>query len=615
MLKKYLLLAVMLLAACSSAPEKSSESILDNGAGGARCMLMDAAPEEIDDRVNVYLAMARAAKYNSRVVADNMKQKIFADNPNLTPKDIIENVLNNPDGGSELYNGLRVLDYAILYAGAYLADSQQSADDLILQRAAQSLAVAAVKAQGNVWLANRKIREINGMIKDENKNLAEINLLYEKNGTLDEATQEYRTALDVILRKLKDNREILIGETLEYRKLIKDKREKIELDGRKFYELDTFDKSLELSIFEKAALAGRDELKAKKVNIKGLSYEAINRYLAYRYDEVERLKINGYKENSTPYAEAVEKYAARAANSLIDAIVAFRANKKPEDSFALQEKMVDELASAILIQVQVAYAAVNASAMDYDVADTNIRLLKKEIGLLKGRSLKAQQKEELLEKQSRLLDLEILKNRILAERAAAIVSLYFYAGFSPFECQLLNQKPEQIAKVLRQGLNADRVKMLAAAFKEPVAPENRLPEIKKWAIGDNWLENTLEGKNIEKKPVPVVENKPVNKPKKTPQSLIPQVEQPEDDFAPYTDPEVNKRKMMQLGSYIEPKNADLDWNILSNLYPELKKYKPQVEKTEVNGVVYHRLVIRSQNGGFMALCNKLRSNRVQCLLR
>ena len=311
MLKKYLLLAVVLLVACSSAPEKSSESILDNGAGGARCMLMDAAPEEIDDRVNVYLAMARAAKYNSRVVADNMKQKIFADNPNLTPKDIIENVLNNPDGGSELYNGLRVLDYAILYAGAYLADSQQSADDLILQRAAQSLAVAAVKAQGNVWLANRKIREINGMIKDENKNLAEINLLYEKNGTLDEATQEYRTALDVILRKLKDNREILIGETLEYRKLIKDKREKIELDGRKFYELDTFDKSLELSIFEKAALAGRDELKAKKVNIKGLSYEAINRYLAYRYDEVERLKINGYKENSTPYAEAVEKYTSQ----------------------------------------------------------------------------------------------------------------------------------------------------------------------------------------------------------------------------------------------------------------------------------------------------------------
>ena len=593
MLRKFCLWGALLLAGCTATPEKSTDAVENAGVGGAHCVLMTSVPEEVDGKLNTYDAMARAAKYNAKPVSENMKQKIFSANPNLSPKDIIDNVLNNPAQGSELYNGIRVLDYAIMYAGAYLADSQQQADDLILQRAAQSLAVAAVKAQGNVWLANRKIREINGMIKDENKNLAEINLLYEKNGTLDEATQEYRTALDVILRKLKDNREILIGETLEYRKLIKDKREKIELDGRKFYELD----------------------KAKKVNIKGLSYEAINRYLAYRYDEVERLKINGYKENSTPYAEAVEKYAARAANSLIDAIVAFRANKKPEDSFALQEKMVDELASAILIQVQVAYAAVNASAMDYEVADTNIRLLKKEIGLLKGRSLKAQQKEELLEKQSRLLDLEILKNRILAERAAAIVSLYFYAGFSPFECQLLNQKPEQIAKVLRQGLNADRVKMLAAAFKEPVAPENRLPEIKKWAIGDNWLENTLEGKNIEKKPVPVVENKPVNKPKKTPQSLIPQVEQPEDDFAPYTDPEVNKRKMMQLGSYIEPKNADLDWNILSNLYPELKKYKPQVEKTEVNGVVYHRLVIRSQNGGFMALCNKLRSNRVQCLLR
>lgn len=616
MLRKFCLWGALLLAGCTATPEKSTDAVENAGVGGAHCVLMTSVPEEVDGKLNTYDAMARAAKYNAKPVSENMKQKIFSANPNLSPKDIIDNVLNNPAQGSELYNGIRVLDYAIMYAGAYLADSQQQADDLILQRSAQSLAVAAVKVQGDVWIANRKIREINRMLDQQNKDLLAFEAYYRTVGKLSEEEQSYRSSLDVAIRKLKETRESLIASTLEYRKLVKDKSESLELDGRRFYELDHFEASLSEELFEQAALAGRPEFKSAKAQSKGYSFASINRYLAYHYDEVERLKLNGYKANNELYANALEKQAARAASSLIDAIVVLRTQTKPEDTFAQQDKVLDELAAAIMIQNRLAFEAVGAATLDYELVLSKIKTLKKEINLLKNRSLNYAQKEQLLDKKIQLLNLEILEARVVADRAAAVVGLYFYAGYAPFECQLLNQRPAYIAKVLKEGLNTDRVKMLAKSWQEKAPVGSNVPEIEKWAIGENWLENVLENKVTEKKPVVVPDQrissaKPKTKADAEPQKLV----QPEGDYTPYTNPEFNKRKVMQLGSYVEPKNADLDWNILSNLYPELKKYKPKTEKSYVNGVLYYRLLIKSPSGGFMALCNKLRQDRVQCLLK
>ena len=250
MLRKFCLWGALLLAGCTATPEKSTDAVENASVGGAHCVLMTSVPEEVDGKLNTYDAMARAAKYNAKPVSENMKQKIFSANPNLSPKDIIDNVLNNPAQGSELYNGIRVLDYAIMYAGAYLADSQQQADDLILQRSAQSLAVAAVKVQGDVWIANRKIREINRMLDQQNKDLLAFEAYYRTVGKLSEEEQSYRSSLDVAIRKLKETRESLIASTLEYRKLVKDKSESLELDGRRFYELDHFEASLSEELFE-----------------------------------------------------------------------------------------------------------------------------------------------------------------------------------------------------------------------------------------------------------------------------------------------------------------------------------------------------------------------------
>ena len=72
---------------------------------------------------------------------------------------------------------------------------------------------------------------------------------------------------------------------------------------------------------------------------------------------------------------------------------------------------------------------------------------------------------------------------------------------------------------------------------------------------------------------------------------------------------------MQLGSYRQAENANVEWAMLKELYPQFREYNPVIEKTKVNKKTMYRLVIRSADGGFRDICNKLRRDRVECILR
>lgn len=58
--------------------------------------------------MDVYVSMARAAKYNVDVASRNLNKKIFNQNPDLKPHDIIQNIMNfNVDDGNPLYDASR----------------------------------------------------------------------------------------------------------------------------------------------------------------------------------------------------------------------------------------------------------------------------------------------------------------------------------------------------------------------------------------------------------------------------------------------------------------------------------------------------------------------------
>lgn len=87
-----------------------------------------------------------------------------------------------------------------------------------------------------------------------------------------------------------------------------------------------------------------------------------------------------------------------------------------------------------------------------------------------------------------------------------------------------------------------------------------------------------------------------------------------DKFAPYGE-EADKLRTLQLGSYEQRQNALQDWDMLSERFSELKKFNPGLECSRVGGVLHYRLVVNSPKGGFRNLCNKMRSQQVECLIK
>lgn len=614
---------VMLLAACGTGSEPADKVVQESVVPPRSCLLNEEAPEEVKGRMTVYDAMARSVKYNTGKLSDNLREKIYADNPGITPADIINNVLNEPFSGNSLYKGVRVLDYAIMYAGAYLAEDGIAASGMIMQKAGQSLATAAVKEHGDVLHAEDQIREINKLISREQKKLAALNETYRRQGKLSSEENEYKKTIEVALVKLPEMREALVDSVIEYRRLVRNKNDKLELSGRRFYELDNFDRRVTPEIYERAALLNRPEFKSIEAGLRNYDYVSISRYLAMKYDKNKSLLINGYKVSDQMYVKSVEEQSAQAAKALINAIIAFRQNKRPEDQFALRQKIYDELAAAIFMQIEVMYDVVQVAEGDYQQNAAQLAALKKEISRMKNQKLTYVQKGELLDKELKKINLEIMRDRIMSERMAAIAGLYFYAGYQPFECLLLNGTPREIGNTLQAGFDNGRIKMFAAAenlAKEEAKQDVRhIEPVNKWAEGEDWLEKVVENKTSAEdrqwEAVPVKNSVRSSRPKAVSRPVKKTVLQPEGEFELYQGEEPDHRKIMQLGSFLEKSNIRPEWVRLKAKYPELNRFEPREDDVRMGGKLYHRLQIYSPQGGLMALCNKMRSEREQCILK
>lgn len=640
--KLFSLLLGVAVAACSSVeePVQADAAQAVNPLAFGACVFSSNTPTEVSGRLHVYDAMARAAKYNSLTLAQNMQKKIYSQNPNMSPRDIINNVLNTPDDGGAVYNGVRVLDYALMYAGAYLSENTGAADQLILQKSAQSLALAAIKTQGDIMIAEREIREINSLMKDEKKNLEALNSKYNNQGKLTAEEIEYKSTLEAALLKLPQMRESLVDEIISYRQLVKNDSEKLELDGRKFYELDVFDKKLTPEVYQRAALENRAEFKLPLAKLNDLRYSKVVQYVNLNYDTDKSQEIGGVNTNSELYDEALQGRASAAANALVDAIVAYHNEPSKEQNYRLKDKIFDELAASIFVQIDLMYQVVLKSDFDFQTTSKEISELSKEVNNLKNRSLNAALKADLLNKKIKLINLKIKQNRIRSERTTAMAALYFYAGYAPFNCTLLNSSPEDIAAVLKAGFNADRIRLLNAALNQvKVAGDvgssaGESDKEKGWAKGENWLEAVVEGKSTPASaargesgknaaPVsllPAVEKDAVSKPKsssrlKKSKVLAEDAIQPKGDFEPYVHEEADDLQYMQLGAYVDKQNSEKDWARLSSSYPELKKYKLIYQKAVVDGKNYTRLMIYSPKGNLRALCNNLRRNHEECFLK
>lgn len=556
------------------------------------------SPEPVRSKLDVYASMARGVKYNVDIAAQEMNKKLFAQNQNMSPQDIIQNMMNVKSGrDNPLYDSLRALDYAVIYATVNLSGNRSYIDNSIFVKVSQNLALASIKTHKDALFASKQLKEIARLTDKEQKKLNDIVKKEERTGRLTPAELSYKKGLEVALLKLKEMYEAQAFAMAEYAYLIKAEAKNLKLEGRTFYELDDLDRKLTVQAFQRSAFSNRSEFDIAREMGRSYRFREVEYNLLKKYPEVERLNINGYNVEDKVYAENLEKRAYTLALGLVKKTEAYK-KAKEADRDRLRTAAFDELGIAVFTQVEVAYNLVRLSETDYAVVSEQAKDLKKDIKQRERGRLSMDGEINLLNDKIKLLTLENEQSQIAAEKALALRALYFYAGFSPFTRVLLKNEIKDIVVSLRAAFNKDMVEMLAAVPAEEAYDEKISNG---WAKKENWLEDLMENRNT----APVAQSVAVSRP----------VVYDDDIFAPYTDPAYDRKKIMQLGSYVERANADLEWKMLQELYPELKAKKPEVIRTRINGQIFYRLVLHSESGGFMALCNKLRGDRVQCLLR
>ncbi len=556
--------------------------------------------EPVKGKLNVYSSMARAVKYNAPNQAQNMRKTIFNENHSQNPQEVMQTILDSYDGlENKLYSASRVLDYAVLYASSQINAPVKDSDKNIFSKAAQQLSLGAIKAHKNALFALKKIKEIDRMSARERKALAAINARQERNGVLSAEDLENKKGLEVFLLQSEKLKKALQMDVKDYRDLIRvDANAKLKLEGRPFYELEDFDKKNTLESFQTAAVDNRRELDKARRNSRMYRAPKIMQMAVKAYPEIERLNVNGYSAKDKIYVDSLYKRAIQTAEKLFETTAAYKVidgEDKPLEKRSARIKVYDNLAIAILAQVEIDYNLVRAVDADSVLTQKEIRDLKKNLDrVAQKRHLTAEENVDRLTKKLQLIELEIRLSQIKAERAVALRGLYFHSGLSPFSKMVAYEDLKVIESDLKVSFNRDMVEMLAKAKQNA---ENDKVVSNDWAKNDNWLEELVDGSQ---KPKDKIYDVPVKK---------------NSEFDLYTESRFDKATVMQLGSYRQRENADLEWNMLKELYPELAAYTPKIEKVKVNGTVMYRLVLLSANGGFRSLCNALREARIECLLR
>ena len=599
MLRIALFLSLFFVTSCASDDAVEADAY-------ASAQMKQEYVESISGKVDVYTSMARAAKYNTADLASGMRTRVFDQNP----REVVKNITNIEVGHEgKMYNSLRILDFAIAHAVAHLSDDVAYIDSYLFAKSAENLSKAAIKAHQDALFGLKKEKEIGRIVRDATKEVKVLDEQYNKRGRLSEDEQYYRKGLEVGVLKFNDLTKVLDRQIDVYTKLAKTPSPKdLNLEGRSFYELENLDKRFTIETFQKAAIHNRSEMRIAQEFGKRYDFDSIRIRELKRYPEVERLNINNYNVEDPIYMEKLMERALRIANNLIEVTnnyTAFKARivskaiiDNPEERNRLRQRAIEEMGIAILVQIDLAYNIVELARVDEEALQFEIKGTTKAIKQYENKAGYTR-KVEVLENKVKLANLEAKKSQILGEKALAIRSLYFYAGFEPFTKTLLNKDVSDIAKALKVGFNEDVIEILARTPAPEAKPEQKLDN--EWAKEDGWLENLLE------KPAPKAE-----KPVAAAQPLVTKSVASADAYASV---EHDKRTVMQIGSYLERKNADVEWNKLKANFPELQGYTPKIEPVVVNGKNFYRMSVESSSGGLKDLCNKMRENNAHCILR
>ena len=547
--------------------------------------------ESLPDKVNVYTAMARAAKYHADASAQNMFKNIYDGSQN--PQQVAEKMFFAGQESDKLYNAARAMDFADMYAMSVLTDNQKYIENALYAKSAQNLSVAAIQLHREEIFAVRAIRQIDRMMTQQGKILQKLNDKADSSDGLTEPEINYRKDLEVALNRLGEIRKQLALVRKEYMRLIKTTDKDVRAEGKRFYELDDFDKRYTPDIFQDTAVNNRREFSLAKEQLGSFNAAKARRQAYVDYPPVARLDINGLEVEDSRYENELFNKTVRVTMNLLDAVAEYQ--DKPSNE-SLKQKAFDELAAVVMTQVELAYRLVEKASFDYEANRYKITELKNTIRQMKKqKDLPDYAKTDLLEQEISLIAAEQKEVYILAERAAALRNLYYLAGLSPFDKNMLKGQIKNIENTLKKAFNKDLVSMLSAAKAEPRWDDGG----NAWAHKDNWLEELIDGPEKAKGTAAVQKTSAVRSA----------------PVAASRSAAAGKYRVMQLGSYQELDNAVADQKRIKDSVPELAGYDIYIEQAVVNGTRYHRLMLRPEPEKLQYLCRQVIEAGFGCILK
>ena len=579
-----------LLAACSTPqPQEKTQQPL-----AEKAEVLDIEP--VKGRLNVYTSMARATKYNITLANKNLYKAVISDTAGKNTNQIFASLLDVKGNTQQpFYEASRNLDFAIVYAATHLTENSRYVQSCICRKTAQQLALATIKAHQDTLFAQRKIKEFDRRIATQEKSVKALDAKLANKGSLSASDLEYKKALEVSINKMQNLKSFLSAFVTDFASLTKVENKDLHLQGKNFYELQDFDKRNQISTFQNTAVDNRTEFDLARKSIYGFNPRDALSVAKRTYPETMRLDINGVDENTQRYKQSLVDTAQKAAKVLVDDVKSYLSEQDLELKAAALRQAFDQLGIAIMVQIELDYMMVRTADVDYVAAVEKAASLRDEIRIQeRQRNLSDEERNALLNKRLELDEAEWMQTQVSSERAMALRALYFHAGLSPFSSDLLKQKILPIENALKKAFNQDMIDMLAKA-------DNHAKVLKTtgntWAKEDNWLEVLIDhgGKK---------EEKPIALPLK-----------PRGDFDPYEGEEYNKMPVMQLGAYRQKENANIEWQMLKEIYPEFASVKPKIESSMQGGKMMYRLLLKSKSGGWLNICNKLRADRVECILR
>lgn len=550
--------------------------------------------QPVKGRLDVYASMARSTKYNSEKNYQNLSEVLQKRSWQKSVQDLLAYV-NNKYNDNSLWAASQKLDFAILYATITLSDDGVFVHDYLYNYAAQQIALATIKGQSEALFAQRKLKELNRLTTQTEKNVFSLNQRLTEKGALSAEELEYKKSIEVSLYNLKQMQTSLSDAWNNFADFVKTSPKNLHVKGKHFYELEDFDKKNQLSTFQYVARNNRVEFDLARKEILGFNAFHLYDKTLQNYPALKRLEINGFDAMDNLYQQELKNNAQLIVDNLLEGVSEYLVAGSAEKQNVLQREVMNNLGAAILTQLTVDYVLVETTSEDLLQAKEKVASLRTDIR--QDERLKkhtSAQLAQLLQKRLKLNEAELLVSQIQGERAVALRALYFHSGLSVFSQELLKNKLEIIEASLKKAFNKDMIEMLSQAKD---LEKQQKTQGNTWAKSENWLEELIDKKG-----------------KKT-QNPIVLPQKPMGDFSLYEEKIFDTYPVMQLGAYRQKKNAEIEWQMLKELYPEFDLVKPKIESSVVNGKMMYRLVVKSKKGGFLDLCNKLRKDKIECVLR